>query len=241
MKMQIKPIYDAKYYRVQEISAHPGFLNDVKNLLNSFSTFGCPVPKKGFRKYSEFDAWQKKLWKKYDYYVRKTGVQEDFPIVVYGQTIDKILMRHGLDPKNKDDKYWIEQFVFFKKKEFEKPLAFIRYIPPIANKDPELWIRYFGHTKPSDIKVEKILEYQKLLPDYRGKNKPKDKKILKRNKIVVELYLKEREKSRGDIYARERSIKGQSISQFVANKLHKKYPELNKVLVEQIVKMQPEK
>jgi hypothetical protein len=236
MKMKTKPIYDAKYYKTQEIAVDPEFLNDIKSLLNSFSTFGCPVPQKGFRKYSEFDAWQKKLWKKYDNFVRKNKIQEDYPIVVYGQRIDKILKKHGLDPKNRDDKYWIEQFIFFKKKDYEKPLAFIKYIPPLEGKDPELWIRYFGHTKPSDIKAEKLLEYQKLLPDYRGKNKPKDKEILRRNKIVIDLYLAEKDKSRGSIYARERRVRGQSIAQVVVDKLKKKYPELNKTLVDQILK-----
>jgi hypothetical protein len=147
----------------------------------------------------------------------------------------------NLDPRNKDDKYWIEQFIFFKKKEYEKPLAVIKYIPPLEGKDPELWIRYFGHTKPSDIKAEKLLEYQKLLPDYRGKNKPKDKEILRRNKIVIDLYLAEKDKSRGSIYARERRVKGQSIAQVVIDKLKRKYPELNKTLVDQILKVQTEK
>lgn len=241
MKMKIKPIYDAKYYRVQEIAADPGFLNDIKGLLDSFSTFGCPVPQKGFRKYSEFDVWQKKLWKKYEDFVRKTGVQEDFPIVVYGHTIDQILKRYSLDSKNKDDKYWIEQFIFFKRKEYEKPLAIIKYVPPLEGKDPELWIRYFGYTKPSDIKAEKLLEYQKLLRDYRGKNKPKDKRITLRNTIVSDLYQKEKSKYHGSIYARERRVKGKSVAQIVANKLNKKYPELNKILVDQIVKTEAEK
>jgi hypothetical protein len=241
MKMKIKPIYDAKYYKIQQIVADPRFLDDVKNLLDSFSTFGCPVPNKGFRRYSDFDVWQKTLWKKYDDYVKKTGEQEDLPIVVYGHTINQILKRYDLDPRNKDDKYWIEQFIFFKKKEYEKPLAVIKYIPPLEGKDPELWIRYFGHTKPSDIKAEKLLEYQKLLPDYRGKNKPKDKEILRRNKIVIDLYLAEKDKSRGSIYARERRVKGQSIAQVVIDKLKRKYPELNKTLVDQILKVQTEK
>jgi uncharacterized membrane protein len=241
MKMKINPIYDAKYYQVKEIISDPGFVNDINDLLKRFHDFGCPVPKSGFRKYSDFDNWQRTLWKKYDDHIKNMSIQNDIPIVVYGQVIDRVLKKYGLDPKNKDDKYWIEQFIFFKKKEYEKPLALIKYIPPISGKDPELWIRYFGHTKPSDIKVEKILEYQKLLPDYKGKNKPKDLKILQRNKIVAGLYQKEKNKDRGNVYSRERRIKGQSISQFVVNKLKKKYPELNKTLVEQIVKIQAEK
>lgn len=236
MYMKIKPIFDAKYYEIRELVANTNFKTDIQKLLNSFSDYDCPVPKNGFKKYEEFDKWQKNLWRKYDLKVKSTGADDDEPIVVYGQIIDRILKKYGLDPKNKDDKYWIEQYIFFKKKEYEKPLAVIKYIPPISGKEPELWIRYFGHTRPSDIKAEKIFEYQKLLPDFRAKNKPKDEKILRRNKVVVELYRKEKDKNRGNVYARERRVKGESISQIVVNKLKKKYPELNTTLVDQIVK-----
>lgn len=236
MNMKIKPIYDSKYYKVQEIVSDPNFLNDVKTLLDSFSNFGCPVPQSGFRKYVDFDTWQRKLWRKYEDRIKSTGVQDEVPIVVYGQTIDRILRKYDLDPKNKDDKYWIEQFIFFKKKEYEKPLATIKFVPPLGGKDPELWIRYFGYTKPSDIKAEKIIEYQKLLPDYKGKNKPKDLKIIRRNRMVIELYYTERDKDRKNPLARERRLKGHSIAQFIVEKLNKKYPELNVDLVSQIVK-----
>ena len=33
MRMKIKPIYDAKYYLVNEIASRRDFINDVKNLL----------------------------------------------------------------------------------------------------------------------------------------------------------------------------------------------------------------
>lgn len=236
MYMKIKPIYDAKYYKVEGIISNPDFVSDVRKLLKTFCDYGCPVPEKGFRNHSEFDEWQKRLWTKYDNGVRRTGKDEEFPIVVYGITINEILNKYGLDPKNKDDKYWIDQYIFFKARHYEKPLAVIKFIPSLQGKDPELWIRYFGHTKPLDIRAERIVEYQKLLPDYRGKNKPKDMKVIHRNKIVIELYREQKGQDRKNPFGRERRLRGRSIAQFVVNKLKKKYPELNVDLVNQIVK-----
>ncbi len=47
MNMKIKPIYDAKYYKVKEIVSNTNFKADIQKLLDSFSDYDCSVPKSG--------------------------------------------------------------------------------------------------------------------------------------------------------------------------------------------------
>lgn len=98
----------------------------------------------------------------------------------------------------------------------------------------EVWVRFFGYTRIKDIPAKEIIKYQKYLPDYKGKNKPKKKKYTPRNKEVVDMYLSEKEKLQQS--GRERNTQGKAIVTKIINKFKKKYPKLNKSTVDKIVR-----
>ena len=77
------------------------------------------------------------------------------------------------------------------------------------------------------------------LPDFRGKNRPYDPYIPTRNEKVVRVYEEEMQRDQSDYRKRERRPKGKSIADTVVLRLRHEYPELNRVLVEQIWTQRP--
>ncbi len=258
---EVDPVYDANYYKVQKILLDKKFQERIKAFKGWFEQFGCPIPTRGFRDLKAYDAWNEGLQKTYfkwhkskkfrDAVKEITGGSDRItpeqqrqiydledtmlPTVTYKRYFDTILADIGLDPKNQDDRDWLEEHIFFNRQGYEKPKFLVKFI--VADKEkgtePELWVRYFGYTRPSDVVSEAIEDFQKLLPDYRGKNKAKDESLIVRDREVYEVWLEV--KKANPFKGRDRRERGQSIAVITAKKLKKKYPKLNKTLVEKII------
>ena len=252
-------IYDENYYKIQAVLENPNFGKRIKALKDKFAKFGCPIPPNGLRGYKDYMLLHDNLHKQYvkgkkskkykDAILKITGGKELLTIeqiskideldremlapIVYGYDLENILEEFGLDKSDKEITDWIEFFFLFNEKDCLKDTISIKFIPAEKDKEPELWVRYRGYTKPSDIKRKDIIDYQKLLPDYSGKNKISDLNKIRRNNIVIKEYKELRE---NNPQLRERREKGQSAADIIVEKYKKKYPELNRDLVEQIVK-----
>lgn len=251
-------IYDENYYKIQAALENPNFGKRIKALKDKFTKFGCHIPPNGLRGYNDYMALHKNLHKQYikgknskEYksaVLKITGgkelltmeqIREIYDLdkilapIAYGNDLDDILDEFGLDKNNKEVEDWIEFLFLFNEKDYLKTPISIKFIPAEKNKEPELWVRYRGYTKPSDVKRKDIIDYQKLLPDYRGKNKISDLDKIRRNNLVIKEY---KYLQKHNPYGREKREKGQAIADIIVKKYKKKYPELNRSLVEQIVK-----
>lgn len=61
----IRPIYNQNYYKAQAMLRDVWFIEKIAWLQKRFAEVGCPTPKKGFKKYKNYLAWNKKFWNRY--------------------------------------------------------------------------------------------------------------------------------------------------------------------------------
>lgn len=259
MGMKTRPIYDLKQRKIERLLKDRAFIARIKEFKSRFSKFGCPIPPSGFRSTKEFEVWWKGLGtthgkvlnsKKYKNAVQKItkgqkrwGQEEQdkleqlrgdlLPPVAYGETMEGILEEFGLDPANKLDMRWLDSLVFFNKTFY--PHSLYKFILSRDNKEREqrLFIQVFPRTKLSDIPASELQDWQKHLPGYRGRNRPKDSSTAVRDKKVVDMYIREKKKLR--VSGRERSKNGTSVANKIWLKLKGQYPELSPNLIKKIV------
>ena len=262
MGRNTKTIYNETFYWLSGILNSKEFLSQIRELKNSFRRFGCQLPAKGFyksmRRDRAFAAWHKKLQNAWTEAVKSDAYrnarakvigkkqnwsrkeqdrldkidQKFLPPINYGDKLNQILLKFDLDPANRSHKDWIRNYLFFGERNFTRPSYKLRVV---TGKDgrPELWVRFFGHTSVADLPMREIREIQKFLPDYKGKNRRKDKRVAKRNKEVVDEYFRLKKSPRLTSY--DRSEKGNSIANKIIAKIGKKYPELTSGLVKVVI------
>jgi hypothetical protein len=251
-------IYNKRYFRTQQMLRNPDFLEAITDLKNEFAKWGCPIPKGGFKNDKGFQAWrsrlsarykEERLGKKYNDALRAiTGgaekmtrdqfkfVQEleelALPPIDYLERIDTITEEFGLNSKVDEDTDWVKSFIFYNRTDYQTVLAELKFITPNKGKGPELWVQYFAHTKPSDIPPAAIKDLQKLLPEYREKNRPPEFRTLERDAEVIRAYYKIIGPTKE---AGIRRKAGDSAAAAVVRLLKRKYPELTVELVQKII------
>lgn len=218
-KKSQREVYDKNYYKVQELLANPKFKRQISDLKRKFQKFNCPIPKNGFNSMQEYLDWNKnKFWKSYSdletsekykkEIIKITGgksswgseemlkierFREKFLPPVYGQVFEDILEEFGISRKNKGFDDFLERHVFFNKNTYPTSLLTVKWIRNKKTDKMELFIQIYGHTRKEDLMKnwDFIIEDQKLLPDYTGKNKKWF--TFNRDNLIYETYLKIKE------------------------------------------------
>lgn len=268
MGHKIRAIYDGKHYKIQRILKNPEFRIRIKEYENQFVKIGLPVPPKGFSNQVAFEVWADKVgkvqrnilnskeykeklnkisagkngfdgvWEKWK---QKEELERNELPDIFEYRFGEILEKFELNPENRLDREWLKSVLFYKKKNTVYP-HLLTMVKLTRNKqgEPEVWVKVFGHTrlKIKGISTKHIREFQKDLPDYVGKNKPRSERVITRNREVVDMYLEEKRMLLES--GRARSPKGKSIASMIVRKLKKKYPELNEKLVIKIVRKELE-
>ena len=246
-----------KQRTVQRALENKEFGRHIKEYKSRFANFGHPIPPRGFSNQAAFRIWKDGVWKTYNQILRSkkykdaintlTGGQDKFSYEIwekveelkinalphiYEHHFKQILERFGLNPENRDDRDWLELVIFFGKKDYPHLITTVKLT---RDKSGELqeWVRILPYTRPTDIPLKLVTDMQKHLLDYVGKNKQRDRRIVARNKEVVDMTFKLKQKL--TYSSRERSPKGESLASKTASKLKKKYPELNENLVKTIL------
>ena len=239
--MKERIIYDKKYYKVKNLLENIKFLERITDFKKEFSDFGCPIPEEGFPNREEYEKWEEKFAEiRREIKKRSRDIVEKdeahaldetmLRLSTYGLNLRDILKEFDLNPENKDDYNWIENYFFFGIKDYPHDLGTLRF----DLEKEELWLRILPHTNLRKIPLKGIKQWQKLLPEYRERNKGKDVGKMERDKEVRILY----EKYRHEILENEfydRARPGKSIASRVLKELKPKYPELNENLIKKIV------
>jgi hypothetical protein len=193
-----RTIYDQNYYKAQAMILDPWFIEKIAWLKNRFVEVGCPLPKRPFKKYKDYLAWNKRFWDRYaqmmkspEYLQEKnriTGGKENIPLKeyeqlqefeeqflppVYGNIYDKILEHFRINHRDKGFRDFLEYHIFFGYNEYPTSPFSITWRRNDKTRQPELFIRLYGHTKKEDIisHWDQIAQEQKHLSGYMGKNK----------------------------------------------------------------------
>ncbi len=208
-----KPILDDYHYQTRIMMRDRYFKDSINHLLNLFKNFGCPIPRDGFKKYDEYSRWNDKYWKKFaeirygkeyknrleqitqgkkswglDIQNKIEKLEENFLPPIYGRYFEEILNHFNIINDRKGFYDFLINYVFFKKTEYPHRLFSVVWQKNKKNKEPELYIRIFGHTKKEDIKKywPEIEKHKKTLPSYHGKSK--ERKNFDRDAQIFKLY-----------------------------------------------------
>ncbi len=244
---QRRPIYDENYYKVAAILRDSWFKEKVALLKRRFAETGCPLPKRPFKKYAQYMAWNDAFWKRYTELekspemaaarTRITGdkttmssqefyaleeFKESFLPPVYGQVFDDILEHFGIDQRDRRYYDFLEYHTFFGIDEYPTEPFKVMWRREKPGDPAELLVQIFGHTKREDFlrHWDWIAQEQKSLPDFLGKNKAWG--TFERDMEIYDLYKKLREES-GRKRA-ENSMK--AVDKWIYSELHGKYREL---------------
>lgn len=195
-----KPVYNERYYRIQAMLKDPNFKLDIHWLKTRFAYFKVPIPKNGFKKYAEYEKWNKRFW---DIWTKKNGSKEkkeawdklannkgeivgsenyqkwldfekDFLPPIYGTYLNDILEKYGFDRNDKKLHEFLINHVFFgHTKYLEPPFQIIHKRNEKTDKF-ELFIKILPWTVRDDIvKYWKYIEQeQDYYPEHIKKNKP---------------------------------------------------------------------
>lgn len=193
-----RTIYDQNYYKAQAMLRDPWFIDKINWLKNRFFEIGQPLPKRPFKKYKDYLAWNKKFWNRYsammksaEYLEEKNRItagketfsleefnelqafEEKFLPPVYGNIYDEILEHYNIDRNDKGFRDFLEYHIFFGYDEYPTSPFAVIWKRNDKTQQMELFIRLYGHTKKEHI-IEHwdwVAKEQKYLPDYVGKNK----------------------------------------------------------------------
>lgn len=206
-------IYSQKYHKAAAMVRDPWFKSKETWLKKRFAEVGCPLPKNGFKKYKQYLAWNERYWKRYSAMeqgpefkaeiLRITGGRERFPREVYdeleqfresflppvyGEIFRKILRHFNIDEKDTGFRNFLESYFFFGRKEYSESPFVIRFVRDPKTRELEMFIQIFGHTKQGDIAREWnwIAKEQKILPDFKAKNK--EWETFERDIEIYDLY-----------------------------------------------------
>ena len=225
-KKGLKLIYNKDYYRAQKLTHDPLFKKGISKILSNFKKLGSPVPLKGFIKYQDFESWNKRYW---DCYAKieysndeKSKAQLPLP---YGNEIENLLEKCGIPKRDKKFKDFVEEYIFFNKKELIEPFFDTKWILNDKTKEMEFYIKVYAHTTKEHITAfwGEILEEQKIL-----KENQRNRKILnlERDFHIYNIYrkIKARRPSRLNKAQKEKGLKLIETEVWVIAK--KKYPQL---------------
>lgn len=194
-----RKIYGKDYYRFKL------FLDDFKaqeritRLKSVLLENDCGVPYSGFASLREYNGWLKKYNTQYQRAL-SSGIH-NFPLI--SNELKKILTDYKLQEPGFLGQ--LRLYFYFGLNELYNPS--FKFI--FDDKKKQLWIQIFGYTRPTDFEHDwwKIEPYQKKLPDYKQRFKPRTSfhKQLQVNRVYEELKLlkrKERHKRYGrvDLY-----------------------------------------
>jgi hypothetical protein len=176
----------------------PWFIEKIIWLKNRFFEIGQPLPRKPFKKYKDYLAWNNRFWKRYaemmkspeyleerkritgrkenislEEYEQLTKFEEEFLPPVYGNVYDEILEHFGIKRDDKGFRDFLEYHIFFGYDEYPTSPFAVTWKRNDKTQQMELFIHLHGHTKKEDIVAhwDWIAKEQKYLPDYMGKNK----------------------------------------------------------------------
>lgn len=195
-----KPVYNERYYRVQAMLKNSGFKRDIRWLKSRFAHFGIPLPKSGFKKYAEYEEWNKRFWDKWSEcdssqekkdawaafankegnivghknYQRWLSFERDFYPPVYGTYLKDVLQEHGF---RRDDKLLNEFmlfYVFFGRTEYLEPPFEIFHKRNQKTDEWELFIKILPWTTRDDVVKHwnHVEEEQAIYPEHIKRNKP---------------------------------------------------------------------
>ena len=255
----IRNIYSDKYYEAKQLLLNSIFQNEVEQLIKRFENFDCPIPKDGFKKYSQYEEWLKGYYAAYsrlissqkykdqiekitggkgfissEEYQRKEDLDYNFLPIPYGEYIMDIMDKCGVDRKDTVLYDFIDHYIFFKQENLATPLFNVVWKRNEETDRMELFIQLLGNTRKEDFinNWDQILVDQKLLPDYKERNKPWS--TFERDFEIHEKYLELKNGlagKRASIKNGELAIDDRLYSEF----LHK-YPELTLSIVRDAIK-----
>ncbi|HEY5220850.1 MAG TPA: hypothetical protein VIJ29_01720 [Candidatus Paceibacterota bacterium] len=191
-------IYDRNYYKAQAMLHDPWFVEKANWLTKRFAEVGCPLPKRPFKMYKDYLAWNDRYWKRHEEMEKSekfleakqriTGGKaimsaeefyalEDFRKVflppIYGQIFKEILEHFKINREDKGFNHFLEFYFFFGQKYYyTSPFSVISKRNEETN-EMELFLHIHGYTKKEDIvrHWNWVAADQKYLKDFVGKNK----------------------------------------------------------------------
>lgn len=214
-KLPKRNIYDKNYYKAQAMLRDPWFIEKAEWLKKRFTEIGCSLPKKPFKKYKTYQAWNKRYWDRYtemeksheflEAKRRITGnkrmismeefnalenFREGFLPPTYGRVFTEILEHFGIGSKDERFRNFLEFYFFLGQKEYVKPKLSIKFTRDSKTNETEMFLRIYGYTKKEDImrQWDWISWNQKSLKDFVGKNKAW--KTFNRDIAIYNLYKK---------------------------------------------------
>lgn len=250
-----KPVYNERYYQIQAMLKNPNFKLDIKWLKNRFAYFKVPVPKNGFKKYAEYEKWNKRFWdvwskrsnskakknawakfankegkivgsENYDKYLQ---LEKDILPPVYGSYLRDLLQKYGFDPKDRKLHEFMIHHVFFgKTKYLEPPIEVVHKRNEKTNK-MELFVKILPWTTRDDIVKEWkfIEENQEYYPEHIRKNKPWE--FFERDYDIYQAYEKAKK-------MKKETGNKQRIDQIARSLLGDKYPRTDSDSIRRIHK-----
>lgn len=247
-----RTIYDQSYYRVQSMIRDPWSIEKISWLKKRFSEIGCPLPSKAFKSQKQYEVWRNKYWNRRNEIINSEDFTSKVEKITNGkkkissEEYDKLealrekelppvfmailgdILEH-FDFNRDDDKFrdFIENYVFFNKRELFRPIMSVKTTRSSKTNKPELFVRIFEYTKKEDIikNWDFIADTQSRMTGYLGKSKKWEK--FDRDNEIYESYKKIKNKCKREKYIpKDREIYLQ---------LHKKYKSLSITQIRNIV------
>lgn len=243
--MKLRQVYNQNYYKAKAVLHDPWFQEKISWLKKRFAEVGCPLPKRPFKTYKEYMAWNDLFWQRYsdmekdpeylkaklritggkdtisskEYYELEDLREKFFP-PVYGAKYREILEHFDIDPKDRGFHDFLERYIFFGRDYYPTSLFRISWIRNQKLKKMELFIQIEPHTKLTDIQKywSEIVEEQRRFKSFSGKNKAWED--FERD---LEVYNQYKLLKKADT---RRMNNGQAIDIKIYSEIHKKYPKL---------------
>ena len=254
----IRKIYSKKYYQAKQLLLDKRFQEGISKLKNKFLSIDCPIPQGGFKKYQELLDWNvrygdaySKLIKSDEYknniqritggkeninreeYLAKEEFEKEFLPIPYGYYLEDIVEDCDFDPKDKELCEFAENYLFFNQEDLTTSLFNLIWRRNEKTDKFELFIQILGDTRKEDIDSQwkEIQKEQKLLPDYKERNKPWE--TFERDNKIYEKYLFLVQKRNGK---RSRTKKGEiALDDALYREFSCKYPELELSNIREII------
>ena len=237
-----RTVFDRNHYKAKIMLRDPWFIKKMAWLEQRFAECGCPIPKKRFKTYKDYLAWNKdSFWERYSEISRSkeyraktqeiTGGAQSYPVEIlnqlddlkdevlppmYGDVFRQILLRFDIDPNDRGFKDFLEFHLFLGRSFYPTRMFAISWKRKKPGNPAELFIQIFPHTRKEDIlaRWDWVVEEQQSFSDYMGKNK--------------EWKNFERDMDIRDAYVVEKNMKNRTraLDERVWNRVHKKWPKL---------------
>lgn len=253
-KSSKRVVHDQNHYKAQAMLRDQWFQEKIGWLKSRFREVGCPLPKRPFKTYKEYMAWNDVFWQRYaemektpeylEAKLRITGnkekmsskeyyeiedFREKFLPPVYGAIYREILEHYEIDPKDRGFHDFLERHIFFGRDYYPTSLFRISWIRNEKLKKMELFVQIEPHTKLADIQEywSQIVEEQKRFPNFSGKNKAWED--FERDLEVYNLY----KKLKGS--GSKRNTSNSALDKEIFYEISKKYPKITITNIRTIV------